>query len=150
MGNIIGKGGSVIKSIQEKTGARLKALNERIERLPFCPERILTVVGQASEIESAISKVAEILGDNSDDPSSGGGYRSSTRGVPSAISPTNGGGRTQASTGFYPAIWPGYYAGMQMMSPQFYNPYNTRPTDMESGSQSQQIVIPNEMVLPVH
>ncbi|CEG75753.1 hypothetical protein RMATCC62417_10745 [Rhizopus microsporus] len=58
MGCIIGKSGSVIKSIQESSGARVTAAEEP---LPLSSERVLSIHGTPQMIEQAVKRVGDIL-----------------------------------------------------------------------------------------
>ncbi|KAG1079073.1 hypothetical protein G6F42_023941 [Rhizopus arrhizus] len=66
MGTLIGKGGVVIKSIQDDSGARLNASEEP---LPMSTERTVSVQGTPSAVEQAVSRIAKILLDHMDRPS---------------------------------------------------------------------------------
>ncbi|KAI8641914.1 hypothetical protein BD408DRAFT_417327 [Parasitella parasitica] len=67
MGTLIGKGGVVIKAIQDDSGARLNASEEP---LPMSTERTVSVQGTPSAVEQAVSRIAKILLEHSDRPSS--------------------------------------------------------------------------------
>ncbi|KAI9292339.1 hypothetical protein K502DRAFT_338366 [Neoconidiobolus thromboides FSU 785] len=58
MGVIIGKGGSTIKEMQDRTRARLSA-NEEI--LPQSTERILSVSGSPNNVEAGILEICRVL-----------------------------------------------------------------------------------------
>jgi heterogeneous nuclear rnp K-like protein 2 len=58
MGSLIGKGGSVIKTIQEESGARC---NVPPERLPMCTERTIVITGVPDSIHIAVYKFGNIL-----------------------------------------------------------------------------------------
>ncbi|KAI9279101.1 hypothetical protein BY458DRAFT_503135 [Sporodiniella umbellata] len=58
MGSIIGKSGSVIRSIQESSGARVIAAEEP---LPLSTERVVTIQGTPESIEHAVRKIGDIL-----------------------------------------------------------------------------------------
>ncbi|CAO3688509.1 unnamed protein product [Rhizopus stolonifer] len=60
MGSIIGKSGSVIRSIQESSGARVSAAEEP---LPLSTERVVTIHGTPESIEQAVLKIGDILVD---------------------------------------------------------------------------------------
>lgn len=66
MGTLIGKGGVVIKSIQDDSGARLNASEEP---LPMSTERTVSVQGTPAAVEQAVSRIAKILLDHMDRPS---------------------------------------------------------------------------------
>lgn len=150
MGNLIGRSGSIIKSIQEDTGARMSASEEP---LPMSTERTMTIHGTPKSIHLAVARVAGILAEHPErnnpnhmpyvphtmNPSLGGMNRSGYsggRGGRNGSSVTGG-----MSDGAYGMSVPG---GM----PFFYQ--GVRPSDygnMPSNSnQSQQIYIPNDMV----
>lgn len=58
MGTLIGRGGSVIKSIQEHSNARVSASEEV---LPLSTERTMTIIGTPAAVHLAIQQIAEIL-----------------------------------------------------------------------------------------
>ncbi|KAG1141873.1 hypothetical protein G6F37_008062 [Rhizopus arrhizus] len=60
MGSIIGKSGSVIRSIQETSGAKVSAQEEP---LPLSTERVVTIHGTPDAIEQAVKKIGDILVD---------------------------------------------------------------------------------------
>ncbi|KAI8990022.1 hypothetical protein BDB01DRAFT_848123 [Pilobolus umbonatus] len=63
MGTLIGKGGCVIKSVQDSSGARLNASEEP---LPMSTERYITIQGSPLAIQLAVQRIAEILVEHSD------------------------------------------------------------------------------------
>lgn len=65
MGTLIGKGGSIIKSIQDASGSRLNASEEP---LPMSTERTISIQGTPSAIQQAIQRIAKILIEQSDRP----------------------------------------------------------------------------------
>ncbi|ORX52828.1 hypothetical protein DM01DRAFT_1363232 [Hesseltinella vesiculosa] len=63
MGNLIGKSGTVIRSLQEESGARINASEEP---LPMSTERTLTIQGTPKSIQIAVDRVAHILVEHPD------------------------------------------------------------------------------------
>ncbi|KAI9253466.1 hypothetical protein BDA99DRAFT_540716 [Phascolomyces articulosus] len=61
MGTLIGRGGSVIRSIQEHSHARVNASEEP---LPMSTERTVTIVGTTDAVQSAIQQISEILAEH--------------------------------------------------------------------------------------
>ncbi|KAI7870640.1 hypothetical protein BDF14DRAFT_1879231 [Spinellus fusiger] len=184
MGTLIGRGGSVIKSIQEQSGARLIASEEP---LPMSTERTITILGTPLGIQTAVYKICEILTDHLERMGSGmthykpqpqmaigtssnGSSGSGSGGGTSGVSGGSGSGsrgysmqrpNTMGSHGYSAMMGMGGM-GMNMANPQFYyqagpivgnNGYahGSRGTEygmstMVTASQTQQILIPNEMV----
>ncbi|ORZ08662.1 hypothetical protein BCR42DRAFT_141621 [Absidia repens] len=168
MGNLIGRSGSIIKSIQEESGARMNASEES---LPMSTERAMTISGTPASIHIAVGRIADILAEHSDRnnanhipfipiannpsmPSSmgrsgysgrGGNGNGAGSGGNAGPGPSNGGG-----AGAY-GMMPGM-PGMPMASPFFYQGGNYATGAQDYGNmpmnnnQSQQIFIPNEMV----
>lgn len=67
MGTLIGKGGSVIKSIQDDSSARLNASEEP---LPMSTERTISIQGTPLAVQQAIQRIAKILMEHTDRSSS--------------------------------------------------------------------------------
>lgn len=63
MGTLIGKGGVVIKSIQDESGSRLNASEEP---LPMSSERTISIQGTPTAVQHAIQRIAKILMDYSE------------------------------------------------------------------------------------
>ncbi|CAG8513224.1 5434_t:CDS:2 [Ambispora gerdemannii] len=134
MGPVIGKGGSKIKEIQEKSGARCLASEEM---LPSSTERTISISGVPDSIHIAVFHVGEELSRHTNDR---GGqitpYRPQPRIVyhqPAAVA---------SNHPFYvgiPAPPPPYGRDFLPGPP---GPMNQPPP----GSQAQQIFIPNDMV----
>ncbi|CAO3610530.1 unnamed protein product [Cunninghamella echinulata] len=61
VGNLIGRSGSIIKSIQESSGARLTAGEEK---LPMSTERAMTIIGTPSSIQMVVVRIGEILSEH--------------------------------------------------------------------------------------
>lgn len=61
MGTLIGRGGSVIRCIQEQSGARVNASEEP---LPMSTERTVTIVGTTKAVQSAIQQISVILAEH--------------------------------------------------------------------------------------
>jgi len=59
VGMVIGSGGSVIRSLQERSGATLMVHNDTVS--PSGGEKLLTVVGGPDNVTAALSMVSEIL-----------------------------------------------------------------------------------------
>ncbi|SAM07546.1 hypothetical protein [Absidia glauca] len=155
MGNVIGRSGTIIKSIQEESGARMNASEET---LPMSTERALTITGTPKAIQIAVGRVAEILVEHSDRPNT-----NHIPFAPMAVNPS----LTPLNRSGYPVhsgapagggANPGYgmmAGGMPMGSSFFYqgaganyggggaNDYGNMNMN---NNQSQQIFIPNEMV----
>ncbi|ORX93447.1 hypothetical protein K493DRAFT_330154 [Basidiobolus meristosporus CBS 931.73] len=131
MGYIIGKSGSKIKEIQEASGAKLNASEEM---LPHSTERILTINGVADAIHIAIYHVCQILQDHMDRSSDCIAYKPQLR-------MAYMGGPVPHQ--FYGAQ-PGYpLLGMPSMRHDRSVP---APQTTSHETQSQQIIIPNDMV----
>ncbi|KAI8380033.1 hypothetical protein BD560DRAFT_458961 [Blakeslea trispora] len=64
MGTLIGKGGIIIKSIQEESGARLNASEEP---LPLSTERTVSIQGTPGAVQQAVQRIAKILMDHNSD-----------------------------------------------------------------------------------
>lgn len=139
MGTLIGRGGSVIRSIQEQSHARVNASEEP---LPMSTERTVTIVGTTAAVQGAIYQIAEILaehpervGGNNTIPyrpqpqgvgARGGGYGSMPR-TSSVAGGAGGGGSGPAAAVAAAAMNPygammGHMGGMPMGStnPQLY------------------------------
>jgi hypothetical protein len=164
MGTLIGKSGTVIKSIQDNSGARLNASEEP---LPMSTERTVTIQGTPEAIQQAVYRIAEILQEHSHHHQQVIMYRpmpqmhmNNARYAKNRQSQSNGAGNNVAM-----AMMGGYNGMMPMpMANQFYyqnNPAmaaaaaamsgyggmpNSRQADYSMASQAQQIFIPNEMV----
>ncbi|KAF7724796.1 hypothetical protein EC973_000753 [Apophysomyces ossiformis] len=162
MGTLIGRGGSVIRSIQEQSSARLNASEEP---LPMSTERTITITGTPASVQVAIYKISEILLEHPDRGSSNLQYRPQPQ-----MGMATRGYHPMARTAATAAM--GGYAAMMGMSGmpmnganQFYYPpaaaqsaavygnvSSSRQADystmagMAASSQAQQIFIPNEMV----
>ncbi|KAI9317401.1 hypothetical protein BX666DRAFT_1936910 [Dichotomocladium elegans] len=65
MGTLIGRGGSVIRSIQEQSHARVNASEEP---LPMSTERTVTIAGTTEGVQSAIYQISAILADYPERP----------------------------------------------------------------------------------
>ncbi|KAI9310945.1 hypothetical protein BX666DRAFT_1868780 [Dichotomocladium elegans] len=81
MGSLIGRAGSVIRSIQEQSHARVNASEEP---LPMSTERTVTIVGAAAAVQSAVQQICEILAEHPDRPGGSGGtiqYRPQPQGM---------------------------------------------------------------------
>ncbi|KAI8876870.1 hypothetical protein K501DRAFT_261436 [Backusella circina FSU 941] len=175
MGTLIGKSGTVIKSIQDSSGARLNASEEP---LPMSTERTVTIQGTPVAIQQAVYRIADILLEHSHHHQQVIMYRplpqmhmnnqrymrnnSNNRQQQQQPSGNNGASNNVAMA----AMMGGYNGMMPMpMASQFYyqnNPamaaaaaaisgYGGMPTSRQAdysmaASQAQQIFIPNEMV----
>ncbi|KAI8350606.1 hypothetical protein EDC96DRAFT_519371 [Choanephora cucurbitarum] len=64
MGTLIGKGGSIIKSIQEESGARLNASEDP---LPLSTERTVSIQGTPGAVQQAVQRIAKILMEHNSD-----------------------------------------------------------------------------------
>ncbi|RUP52240.1 hypothetical protein BC936DRAFT_150066 [Jimgerdemannia flammicorona] len=161
MGSVIGKGGVKIKEIQEASGARLNASEDR---LPMSTERSISITGVPDSIHIACYKVGEILQEHMERASGTIPYKPQARFAypPNAGSPPGG-------PGGVPGAGPGPGGNAP---PFFYNPppptYGGPPGGRGAGdfgpgvgggpggpgggnppppgSQAQQIFIPNDMV----
>lgn len=169
VGNIIGRSGSIIKSIQESSGARVTAGEET---LPMSTERAMTIIGVPSSIQMVVIRIGEIL---SEHPERNNINHIPYRPLPVNTSmiqmnrnyPTHRMPAPNANTGGY-AMMPGIPAaamptmpGMPMGAPFFYQNINMGyggiPTSgngapeygnmpMNNSQTHQQIFIPNDMV----
>ncbi|KAG0174017.1 hypothetical protein DFQ28_007249 [Apophysomyces sp. BC1034] len=162
MGTLIGRGGSVIRSIQEQSSARLNASEEP---LPMSTERTITITGTPGSVQVAIYKISEILLEHPDRSTNNLQYRPQPQ-----MGMNNRGYHSMARSAASAAM--GGYAAMMGMTgmpmngaSQFYYPpaaaqsaavygnvSSSRQADysgmagMAASSQAQQIFIPNEMV----
>ncbi|KAI8139037.1 hypothetical protein BJV82DRAFT_522541 [Fennellomyces sp. T-0311] len=136
MGTLIGRGGTVIRSIQEHSHARVNASEEA---LPMSTERTVTIVGTTDAVQSAIQQISEILAEHPERMNTnttiqyrpqpqgaamtGRGYHTGMGRVSS--SGVNGGANAAAAAAStmnpYGAMM-GHMGGMQMSgaNPQFY------------------------------
>ncbi|KAI9479507.1 hypothetical protein BDB00DRAFT_879364 [Zychaea mexicana] len=140
MGTLIGRGGSVIRSIQEHSHARVNASEEP---LPLSTERTVTIVGTTDAVQSAIQQISEILaehpervnasstvqyrpqpqGTNMSTRSYHGGMGGSTRSSSAGVSGgANAVAAAASSMNPYGAAMMGHMGGMPMSgaNPQFY------------------------------
>ncbi|KAI8339495.1 hypothetical protein BC941DRAFT_420644 [Chlamydoabsidia padenii] len=152
MGNLIGRSGSIIKSIQEESGARLNASEEP---LPMSTDRTMTIYGSPKSICLAVARIASILAEQS--------AQSGAKHIPFVPLATNSsagrsgypmrnGGGVMNTYGIMPVM------GMPMGSPYFYQGGGNYGGGHQGGrspdygnmtmntNHSQQIFIPNEMV----
>ncbi|KAI9032502.1 hypothetical protein CLU79DRAFT_830356 [Phycomyces nitens] len=172
MGTLIGRGGSVIKLIQEQSGARLIASEEP---LPMSTERTITVMGTPAAIQTAVYKICEILMDHMERMNGGMMHYKPQPQMTNSANGNNNSNNNISSVGnrgyhSMPRSNPGMPShsnnsyGMMGMgmnvaaNPQFYYQaaagYNgaSHPRGgcadygMVASSQAQQILIPNEMV----
>ncbi|KAI8329428.1 hypothetical protein BC941DRAFT_443128 [Chlamydoabsidia padenii] len=143
MGNLIGRSGSIIKSIQEESGARMNASEES---LPMSTERALTITGTPKSIKVAVGRVADILAEYSE--------RSHANHIPftpmavnAAVAPMNRSGGYGPNVGGYGMMPPMgssfFYQGATANYGGGSSDYGNMPMN---NNQSQQIFIPNEMV----
>jgi hypothetical protein len=150
IGNLIGRSGSIIKSIQEETGARLSASEEP---LPMSTERTMTVHGTPTSIQLAVARVAGILAEHPERsnpnhmPYVPHAMNSSLGGMNRSGYSGGRGGRNGSSAGG--GMGDGAYGmGVPGGMPFFYQ--GGRSSDYgnmsANGNQSQQIYIPNDMV----
>ncbi|KAI8089684.1 uncharacterized protein BX664DRAFT_365581 [Halteromyces radiatus] len=175
MGNLIGRSGSIIKSIQEESGARLNASEEA---LPMSTERTMTIAGSPKAIHIVVARIGDILAEHPERnmanhipfipiaanpslppmprpgyPMRGGGM---TGHGPGGVGPSNvSGNGGMPPYGMIPGM-----PGMPMGSPFFYQGANYGaamgpPTGgspdygnmgMNTNQTQQQILIPNTMV----
>ncbi|CAG8574180.1 81_t:CDS:2 [Acaulospora morrowiae] len=134
MGPVIGKGGSKIKEIQEKSGARCLASEEM---LPQSTERTISITGVPDSIHIAVFHVGEELAKHQNDRNANiTQYRPQQRLIYHPAAPVAG------NHPFYVGLPPGPpYSREFMQGPP--GPINHQPPP---GSQAQQIFIPNDMV----
>ncbi|KAG2182552.1 hypothetical protein INT43_007483, partial [Umbelopsis isabellina] len=143
MGSLIGKGGSVIKTIQEDSGARC---NVPPERLPMCTERTIVITGVPDSIHIAVYKFGNILLEGNSNNTGLVLYKPQAQTTPTSSQPhfnpmMAGGQMGMGGAGFFYGH-PGM-TGFQAMAPA--------PTGAAMGgamgpTQAQQILIPNDMV----
>ncbi|CAG8791090.1 679_t:CDS:2 [Cetraspora pellucida] len=134
MGPVIGKGGTKIKEIQEKSGARCLASEEM---LPLSTERTISITGVPDSIHIAVFHVGEELAKHQNDRNTGITlYRPQPRILYHQAAPVAG---SHPFYGLPPAPPP--YGREFMPGPP--GPINHQPPP---GSQAQQIFIPNDMV----
>lgn len=144
MGSLIGKGGSVIKTIQEESGARC---NVPPERLPMCTERTIVMTGVPDSIHIAVYKFGNILLDGNSNNTGSVLYKPQAQSTPTSsqqphFNPMMAGGQmAMGGAGFFYGH-PGM-TGFPAMAPA--------PTGAAMGgamgpTQAQQILIPNDMV----
>ncbi|CAG8542894.1 5374_t:CDS:2 [Diversispora eburnea] len=133
MGPVIGKGGSKIKEIQEKSGARCLASEEM---LPQSTERTISITGVPDSIHIAVFHVGEELAKHQNDRNTGiTQYRPQPRILYPHAAPVG-------NHPFYVGLPPGPPYGREFLhGPP--GPINHQPPP---GSQAQQIFIPNDMV----
>lgn len=165
MGGLIGRSGTIIKSMQEESGAYMNASEEI---LAMSTERILTITGAPKSIYIAVARVGDVLADLAQRPLPG--YipytpipsKSSMSGMnrSSGYSTHGGTGNGASNIGVGDGVY-GMMMGMPRMlgmelpgipmgSPFMYQSgsYGGGPSDYGNmnSNQSQQILIPNDMV----
>lgn len=163
MGSIIGRGGTKIKEIQELSGARCNASEER---LPMSTERAISITGVPDSIHIAVYKVGEILMEHQERATGTIPYKPVPVPRQPGAAPFSPGsayvGAPMGNTGppvpppppqFYPGpppqvAGPGYNPKFPVPPPE-YVPMPPMPGMggmAPPGSQAQQIFIPNDMV----
>ncbi|ORZ22968.1 hypothetical protein BCR42DRAFT_126931 [Absidia repens] len=162
MGSLIGRSGSIIKSVQEESGAHMNASEEI---LVMSTERIMTIIGAPKSIYIAVARIGDILADLSQRPLPG--YIPYTPiAAKSSLPPLNrrtdyssrgghGGVSSNIDTGggvygMIPGMLGRELPGIPMGWPFIYQNQNFGGGSPNYGtmnnSQSQQILIPNDMV----
>ena len=135
MGTLIGKGGSVIKSIQDESGARLNASEEP---LPMSTERTITIQGTPAAVQQSISRIGNILMEHTDRTAASIVQYRPTPQLHGRNGNNNGGGYMNMRTNnAHPATSMGYggmmpMGGMPMNNSQFY--YQGGPTNAGAGA----------------
>merc|ERR1719330_2216430 len=68
---VIGKGGEVIKALQEETGAKIVIIQESKE---FAAEKLLKITGPPDKVEFARIRVDQVIADEQKKMGGGGGF----------------------------------------------------------------------------
>ncbi|CAO3597391.1 unnamed protein product [Absidia cylindrospora] len=166
MGSLIGRSGSIIKSVQEESGAHVNAFEEI---LAMSTERIMSITGAPKSIYIAIARIGDILADLSQRPLPGHvpytpiSAKSSLTPLNRRANYSSRGGHGGVSSnidvgggvyGMMPGM-PGMlgmeFPGIPMGSPYIYQNQNyggggSPDYGTMNNNQSQQILIPNDMV----
>jgi len=146
MGLLIGKGGNVIKNIQEESGARC---NVSSDRLPMCTERTIVITGVSDSIHIAVYKFGQILLDGNGQNAGVVLYKPQAQNTPVTPQPHYNPMMASGQMGAMGMNGTGFYYGHPGMGGFPPMPPTAPPAAMGSAigpTQSQQIVIPNDMV----